>query len=382
MRDTTDSQGFAATAAGCMRSSALPGFADPELKVRDVMADTVVCATPSETVLAAIKKMSEHRVSCVVIVKDDRVVGILTERDVLRGVAAESRDSTRSRVAERMSSPVVSVDPDAPVLDASELMRARGVRRLVVGDGIHLLGLVTQTDITRGLTSQRLSRNVGDIMSTNVVTVNASATVAEAARLMTSRNISCVVVMNRDEPAGILTEKDVLKRVVALHRDPSTTPVQDVMSHPLVSSSPDHSILCVSRTMDRMRIHRLVVKENKQVCGIISQTDILDALRKELEELRAAQALHQSKLNRLVDSTARNLSSIESLAGETRRTPELAASTAARENASCDICASADCECCPPTPEDPSQTSLQNLISESRTNLERISKMLRGRSVD
>jgi len=378
MKDTTEIQDFAATTAPGMRSPVLLGFGDADLKVKDVMTDNVVCAVPSETVLSAIKRMSEHGVSCVVVVDDGTVVGILTERDVLRGVATESRDTTRSKVAEKMSSPVASITSDVPVLEASEIMRSKGIKRLVVGDGKRLFGLVTQTDITRGLTSLWPSKDIVDIMSTNVVTVNVSVTVAQAARIMSSRNISCVVVMHRDEAAGIMTEKDVLKRVVALHRDPGTTPVAEVMSRPLVTSPPDHSILCISRMMDRMRIHRLVVKENKQVCGIVSQTDILDALRTELENIREAQLRRRSEASQLTNSTGKNLSSIESLVREALGTPELSMLTGVRENAPCGSLTSMSRGYCPATAGDPILTSLQDLISESRSNLERISRMLGG----
>lgn len=378
MKDTTETRDFGATAALRVRSPVLLGFGDVDLKVKDVMTDNVVCAVPGETILSAIKRMSEHRVSCVVVVDDGTVVGILTERDVLRGVAAESRDPTRSKVVEKMSSPVVSIPPEAPVLQASEIIRSKGIKRLVVGDGRRLLGLVTQTDITRGLTSLWPSKNVADIMSTNVVTVNVSITVAQAARMMSSQNISCVVVMHREEAVGIMTEKDVLKRVVALHRDPGTTPVAEVMSRPLVTSTPDHSILCVSRMMDRMHIHRLVVKENKQVCGIVSQTDILDALLRELEEVREARLRHRSEASQLTDSTAENLSLIESLVREAHGTPELSMLAGVRENAPCGSLTAMSRRDCPATAGDRVSTSLQDLISESRSNLERISRMFRG----
>jgi len=378
MKDTTETQDFAATTAPHMRSPVLLGFGGADLKVRDVMTDNVVCAVPSETLLSAIKRMSEHRVSCVVVVDNGTVVGILTERDVLRGVATESRDPTRSKVAERMSSPVVSIPPDAPVLEASEIIRSKGIKRLAVGDGKRLFGLITQTDITRGLASLWPSKDIVDIMSTNVVTVDVSVTVAQAARLMTSRNISCVVVTHRDEAVGIMTEKDVLKRVVALHRDHGTTPVAEVMSRPLVTSPPDHSILCVSRMMDRMRIHRLVVKEDKQVCGIVSQTDILNALRRELEGIREAQLRHRSEASQLTDSTAKNLSSIESLIREARGTPDLSALAAVRQNAPSGNLTSMSRRHCPATAGDPILTALQDLISESKSNLERVSRMLRG----
>jgi predicted transcriptional regulator len=378
MKDATETQDVGATTAVGMRSPVLLGFGDAELRVRDVMTDNVVCAVPYETVLSAIKRMSENRVSCVVVVDDGTVVGILTERDVLRGVATESRDATRSKVAEKMSSPVVSITADTPVLEASDIIRSQGIKRLIVGDGKQLIGLVTQTDITRGLTSLWSSRNAVDIMSRNVVTVNVSATVAQAARVMSSRNISCVVVMHRDEAVGIMTEKDVLKRVVALHRDHGTTAVAEVMSRPLVTSPPDHSILCMSRTMDRMRIHRLVVTENKQVCGIVSQTDILDALRRELEEAREAQLRHRSEASQLTDSTARNLSLIESLVREACGAPELSPLTAVRQNAPRRSLTSMSPGHSPATRANPMPASLQDLISESRSNVERVSRMLRG----
>ncbi len=333
-------------------SPVLLGFTDADLKVCDIMTDHVICAAPGETVLSAVRRMSECKVSCVIVVEGDTVTGILTERDVLRSVAAGGRDPTKSKVEERMSSPVVSVAPDAPVLEAGAIMGSQGIKRLAVLDGAQLLGLVTQTDITRGLVSLWPYKEVADIMSTEVVATDASATVAEAAGLMSSRNISCVVAMRQQDAVGIMTEKDVLKRVVALHRDPGTTLVAEVMSHPIVALAPTHSIMFASRMMDRMRIHRLVVKENKHVYGIVSQTDILDAVRAELERIREAQLRREAQATQLTESTVQNLAAIENLVRE----------------------ASALCE--------PSaRTSLQDLILESKDNLQRISRLVQRRGV-
>ncbi|HNY78324.1 MAG: CBS domain-containing protein [Sedimentisphaerales bacterium] len=382
MEDATETRDFAATADPGMRSPVLLGFKDADLKVKDIMTDNVVCAVPGETVLSAVRRMAEQKVSCVIVVVDDTVVGILTERDVLRGVAAGGRDRAQPKVAERMSSPVVSTNPEAPILEASEIMQSRGIKRLAVGDGKRLLGLVTQTDITRGLTSLWPFKEIADIMSRNVVVVNASATVAQAARLMSSSNISCVVVIQRGEAVGIVTEKDVLKRVVALHRDPGTTPVADIMSCPLVTSSPDHSVMYVSRMMDRMHFHRLAVKDNGQVCGIVSQTDILDALRDELQRIREVQLRHQLQVSQLTESTSKNLSLIESLVREALGTPEKPAEPSAwartRENAPHGSAACLSHEHRPTTAGEPILTSLQDLIWESKSNIERISAVVQG----
>ncbi len=337
-------------------SPVLLGFTDADLRVSDIMTDNVICATPGETVLSAVRRMSECRVSCVIVVEGNTVAGILTERDVLRSVAAGGRDPTKVKVAQRMSSPVVSVEPEAPVLEAGAIMGFKGIKRLAVLDGEQLLGLVTQTDITRGLVSLWPYKEVADIMSTEVVTADASATVAEAAGLMSSRNISCVVVMRQQDAVGIMTEKDVLKRVVALHRDPGTTLVAEVMSHPIVALAPTHSILFASRMMDRMRIHRLVVKESRQVYGIVSQTDILEAVRRELEQIREAQHRREAEVIQLTESTAQNLAAMESLVREP----------------------SAFCE----LPGEPSaRTALQDLILESKDNLDRISSIVQRRGI-
>jgi CBS domain-containing protein len=355
MRDAIAACNRAVPPAPGLRSPVLLGFTDADLKVCDIMTDNVTCAAPGETVLSAVRRMSECRVSCVIVVEGDTVVGILTERDVLRSVAAGGRDPTKSKVARDVQS-VVSIAPDAPVLEAGAIMGSNGIKRLAVLDGEQLLGLVTQTDITRGLVSLWPYKEVADIMSTEVVAADAAATVAEAAGLMSSRRISCVVVLRQQDAVGIMTEKDVLKRVVALHRDPGTTLVAEVMSHPIVALAPAHSILCASRMMDRMRLHRLVVKENRQVYGIVSQTDILDAVRRELEQIREAQLRREEEAIQLTESTVQNLSAMESLVRE------------------------ASALCAPPAPPS-ALTSLQDLISESKSTLYRISRLVQRRGI-
>ncbi len=383
MKDVMATCNRATPAAPGLRSPVLLGFTDADLKVGDIMTDNVIRAVPGETVLTAVRRMSECRVSCVIVVEGETVAGILTERDVLRGVVAGRRDPRTSKVADRMSRPVVSITPDSPVLLAGAIMRSKGIKRLAVIDGEELLGLVTQTDITRGLVSLWPHKEVADIMSTEVVTVDASATVAEAAGLMSSRNISCVVALRQRDTVGIMTEKDVLKRVVALHRDPGTTLVADVMSHPIAALPPSHSILCASRMMDRMRIHRLVVREDKQVYGIVSQTDILDALRGELEHIREAQLRREAEVRRLTESTVQNLSVIESLvrnmsgiaasSGQPSLRPGIGGPTA------CGSLTSENHGAHPASGASPILRSLQDLISESQGNLYRVSRIMERR---
>jgi len=255
-----------------------------ELVIRDIMNRDVVTATSSDTILAAAAKMSENNVSCVVVVDDGHVIGILTQTDVLQVVAGEEPDFQLQKVSKRMSSPVEVISAGWSVVEAGKFMECRGIKRLPVVEGRKLVGIVTQTDITQGLISLTSLRCVADIMSTTIVCLDAETTVAEAACIMSSYNVSSIVAEHQKRLVGILTERDLLKRVVALSKKPAQIRVADVMSSPVTSVPPNYSIHSASILMEKMHVHRLVIVEGEKACGIVTQTDIIMALRSELEK--------------------------------------------------------------------------------------------------
>jgi CBS domain-containing protein len=277
-----------------------PGPYRDILRVADIMSKDVVTATLSDTIFSVAQKMSELRVSCVIVTNQEQVVGILTEKDMLNSVALRDIEFRRLKVAERMSSPVDTIRADVSVFEADRLMDTLCIRRLPVLENERLVGIVTQTDITRGLISLNSLRYVSDIMSRQIASVPGDATVVDAARLMSTSNISCLVVMHRQEVAGILTEKDLLKRVVALHRDPTQTRVADVMSCPVVSVPSSWSILSASKKMETLHFHRLLVMDDKTVCGIITQTDIMRAIRSAFDAVESQRRAMEAELSDVV----------------------------------------------------------------------------------
>lgn len=270
------------------------------LRVADIMSKDVVTATLDDTIFSVAQKMSELRVSCVVVTDQEQVVGILTEKDMLNSVALRDIEFRRLKVAERMSSPVDTIRADVSVFEADRMMDTLCIRRVPVLENGRLVGIVTQTDITRGLISLNSLRYVSDIMSRHIASVSSDATVVEAARLMSTSNISCLVVMHRQEVAGILTEKDLLKRVVALHRDPTRTRVAEVMSCPVVSVPSSWSILSASKKMETLHFHRLLVMDDKTVCGIITQTDIMRAIRSAFDAVESQRRAMEAELSDVV----------------------------------------------------------------------------------
>jgi PAS domain S-box-containing protein len=269
------------------------------LNVGDVMNREVATISPEEIVVSAAKIMSDGKISCLVVIDQGNVAGIVTETDVLRRVGEKGKDVYRTKLSRIMSCPVESVTSDLSILEASKTMGAKHIKRLPIIDEGKLVGIVTQTDLVRALTSYGLWRDVSEIMSRNIAGVKRHASVAEAVEIMASRKLSCIIVMDGDSVAGILTEKDMLGRVVALQRDPANTGIEEVMSFPVTTVPWNFSVFSTSRIMEEMNVRRLVVMKDKCMCGIVTQTDIFMAVRNKLqtEEEKSFRLLEESRNN-------------------------------------------------------------------------------------
>ena len=253
------------------------------MKVGQVMSREVVTISPNETVATAAMVMSENNISCILVVENREMRGILTEEDLLKKAVVGCRDAHKMAVTEVMSSPVETVSSDFSVLAASRIMEAKHIKRLPVMAENKLAGIVTQTDLTRVLTYYGTWRDISEIMSKDISGIQKNATVSEAASVMTSRHISSIAVMAGEQVVGILTERDLLSRVVALRKDPDHIKTEAVMSSPVISVPPSYSVFSASKTMENKNIRRLVVMEGKKLCGIVTQTDIFMAIKNKLQ---------------------------------------------------------------------------------------------------
>lgn len=124
---------------------------------------------------------------------------------------------------------------------------------------------------------------VSDLMTKDVVTIEGSQTVAEAIQLMKKHDASSLIVKprNDDDTYGIVTEKDILEKVIDpgedVHRDPWNTQVHTIMSKPVVSVYPDMRVKYALRLMRKTKIRRVAVLEGSKLVGLLSETDILHA---------------------------------------------------------------------------------------------------------
>jgi CBS domain-containing protein len=112
-----------------------------------------------------------------------------------------------------------------------------------------------------------------DIMKEHVVTVDSAATVIDAAKKMDEKNIGCVIVMEKERPVGIITERDFIKKIV-INEKPLSTPVRNVMSSPLIAISPDETVWELAELMKLRKIHKVPVVQENKLLGIVTTTDI------------------------------------------------------------------------------------------------------------
>jgi CBS domain-containing protein len=118
----------------------------PAIPISNTMTVRVISVAPDDTVQLAIQRMMEEGIGAVTVCEGPRLVGIFTERDVLR-LAAEGPDFSNVRVGDVMTRNVVTVSPDVGVLAAAQLMRERRVRHLPVVEGENVLGIVGIRDV-------------------------------------------------------------------------------------------------------------------------------------------------------------------------------------------------------------------------------------------
>jgi CBS domain-containing protein len=120
-----------------------------------------------------------------------------------------------------------------------------------------------------------MSLKLEGIMVKNVVTVKANVTVKRAAEVMNKHEIGCLVVVNGEKPVGIVTERDMLKRIIHKLREPEKTRVIDIMSKPLIAAAPKMSAREAAKLMFERKIKKLPVVEDGRLVGLVTLTDLV-----------------------------------------------------------------------------------------------------------
>ena len=119
--------------------------------------------------------------------------------------------------------------------------------------------------------------SVKDIMTKAVVTTRPNASVREAVKIMERQDIGSIVVMEKDRPVGIITERDIVVKVASPSADPRNMKVQEIMSSPVVSIKSDASVEEAVAAMAKKKIKKIVVLEDGKLAGMLTYTDVAKA---------------------------------------------------------------------------------------------------------
>ena len=132
----------------------------------------------------------------------------------------------------------------------------------------------------KSLQDVRFAR-AGDVMTKEVICIEGTATVADAIRLMRERKVSSVFVNRRgqEDAWGIITRKDVVCKIVDPGKDPADVKVFEIMSKPLITVSPGLALKYCARLFNSAGIRRAPVFDGKDIVGILSNTDIFNAIQ-------------------------------------------------------------------------------------------------------
>ena len=116
---------------------------------------------------------------------------------------------------------------------------------------------------------------VRDLMTEGIVSVDGEETVIQAARLMSEKELSSVLVKHQGELTGIITDRDIITKVVSKGLDPTKVRVGEVMTSPLMTISEDAPVEEAAKNMAERHIRRLVVERDHQKVGIIAESDMI-----------------------------------------------------------------------------------------------------------
>jgi CBS domain-containing protein len=260
--------------------------------------------------------MDQAGVGCLAVIDDDQLVGIVTDRDLVRRGLAQ--DLAHTAPVERvMSSPVVTLGADADLHSAFKLFRTHAVRRLAIIDYDVFVGMITVDDLlvdlatdlfdlARPVATEVLMPTVGAdrsqrsmepdmasavsdearylepsdsvrlFASDNLICIEPDTTLHQVAQRLTDESVGALVVTDGDRVAGIVSERDVV-RAVASGRDLDSTTAAELGTRRVVTCTPDTSIHAAAQLMMKHYVRHLVVEDRTGPLGMVSARDLLGA---------------------------------------------------------------------------------------------------------
>ncbi|WP_448568113.1 EAL domain-containing protein [Thalassotalea ganghwensis] len=260
------------------------------IKAADIMQTKILSCPPDTSISKAAELIYIYKTSSIVIKQGSDVIGILTEADCAR-INFASPEIFAHPVSEFMSSPVISIEHDTQYKDIIRAFNLHKIRHLIVKKHGDVVGILSQTDVVRrqGIEHFLQHRVVKDNYNSRVPIFDAQGCLEDILVAMAHQKHSSVIVKNEETSEyGIITERDLLK--ILAKGEKAEKPLWAYAAHPLITTTPDESLLQSFLTLQRYRIRHLgVVNENNEVIGVLAMQNVISGVEhsyfQELEKL-------------------------------------------------------------------------------------------------
>jgi len=250
-------------------------------KVSEIMTTNLTKAPVSSTIFEVMEMMVAEDVGRVIITDDDIPVGIFTEKDVLKRVVNAKIEPRKTAIKNVMTAPARAVREETHIVDAfGKMYRGKYRHLLVRGRRGKIVGIVSMrrilnlaVELGQGLNE---TKTLGDIAAPAIVSIDQSAMIHETIDLMNTKSVSAVVLTAAGKPSGIFTERDVLKRVATKEINVKQTPIEQVMTAPVITMPQSALVGDVLVEMSRRDIRNMPVSgDGGELTGIVSMPEIL-----------------------------------------------------------------------------------------------------------
>jgi len=254
-------------------------------KVSEIMTTHLTTVMASASVFEVMATMVAEDVGRIIVTDDDVPIGIFTEKDVLKRVVNPGMAPREIRIKDVMTTPVRAVREETHIIEAfGKMYRGKYRHLLVRGRRGKIIGIVSMrrilniaVELGQGLSE---TTTLGDIAAGTIESVAADSSVQETVDIMDRKNVTAVVVSENGKPAGIFTERDVLKRVAAKEVPVKETRIKQVMTAPIITMPKTALVGDVLAEMYRRDIRNMPVKaDSGDLTGLVSMPEILQYAR-------------------------------------------------------------------------------------------------------
>ena len=247
-----------------------------ELKVEDYMTPNPISVKPTLKLKDAIDIMAKKKIGNMIV--DDekgRPSGILTEREILTYLVKDGGipDIEMGMV---QTKPFTMISPDDLVLDVANTLLEKK-RRLLVFDDKKLVGIITASDMLKGLRTTGGNPDLERVVSTRVYSCEYFDSIFRAINLMFKKRIGSVLVVKNKIPFGIFTERDLLG--VLTKNIPLQERLENYATHPLITAKYGIKGKYAAEIMNKNKIKRLALKKNDTIVAMVTARDIVDTFR-------------------------------------------------------------------------------------------------------